>query len=189
MGPASERKLSCPSVGGWESGQLERIRTLLPHLRQYVPMRAALEDAGVLGATLESLLDGGHLAVIQLDHRKRIVETNDRARQMLLEQDGIADRAASLQAAAPGDNARLQALLAEALPTASGQGQSGSMTLRRLAGPLEPAVATPLVLSVAHFALPSCNCMTPHRPKAYSLPEGITSSVSLKGESMSQLPS
>ena len=128
---------------GWESGQLERIRTLLPHLRQYVLMRAALADAGVLGATLESLLDTGHLAIIQLDHRKRIVETNDRARGLLLEQNGLSDRGASLQAATPGDNAKLQELLAEALPTASGQGQSGSMTLRR------PSFLPRLILHVA----------------------------------------
>ena len=55
---------------GWESGQIERVESLLPHLRQHVLMRAALADAGVLGATLESLLDTGRLAVIQLDHRK-----------------------------------------------------------------------------------------------------------------------
>ena len=127
---------------GWESGQIERVESLLPHLRRYVLMRAALADAGVLGATLESLLDTGRLAVIQLDHRKRIVETNDRARQMLLEQDGIADRAASLQAAVPGDNARLQELLAQALPAAGGQGQSGSMTLRR------PSLLPRLILHV-----------------------------------------
>ena len=127
---------------GWESGQIERVETLLPHLRHYVQVRAALADAGVLGATLNSLLDTGRLALIQLDRQKRIVEANDRARGLLLEQDGLSDRAASLQAATPGDNRRLQDLLAEALPVAAGQGQSGSMTLRR------PSLLPRLILHV-----------------------------------------
>ena len=127
---------------GWESGQLELVESLLPRLRQYVQVRAALADAGVLGATLGGLLDTGRLAVVQLDRQQRIVEANDRARGLFLEQDGLSDRGSFLQAAAPGDNRRLQELLAEALPAVTGHGQSASMTLRR------PSLLPRLILHV-----------------------------------------
>jgi len=42
---------------GWSSAQVETIEKFLPHLRQFVRVRAALIDARALGSTMVDLLD------------------------------------------------------------------------------------------------------------------------------------
>ena len=54
--------------------------------------------------------------VIHLDRRGRIVEANDRARDILRRADGLSDQGGFLGAWLPADNANLQRLLARALP-------------------------------------------------------------------------
>ena len=68
---------------GWSSAQLDWIRRLLPHVRQTVSVRQTLAGTGALGATLTEMLDSTGLGIIQLDGRGRIVEANDRARDLL----------------------------------------------------------------------------------------------------------
>ena len=116
---------------GWAASRLDMVARILPHLRQYVRVRSALVDAGALGATATELLTNTRTGVIQLDRRGRIVETNDSARELLRRNDGLSDAGKELHATWPDDDARLQKLLAGALPHRIGQGVSGSMVLRR----------------------------------------------------------
>ena len=116
---------------GWSSSRVDMAVRVLPHLRQYVRVRSALVEAGGLGASLTELLDNTRTGVIQLDRRGRIVETNDSAMEILRGDDGLCDEDRALRAALPEDDARLQDLLARALPRLGGQGESGSMVVRR----------------------------------------------------------
>ncbi len=115
--------------GGWEAPQVALIRGLLPHLRQFIRVRQALAHTEALGASVTGLLDNTRVGVIHLDRRGRIVAANDRARDILRRGDGLSDRDGVLRARAPTDQARLERLVADALP--AGGAVSGSMLLRR----------------------------------------------------------
>ena len=65
---------------------------------------------------------------------------NDRARERLREGDGLLDEGGLLRAAAPEDDARLQRLLARALPRFGAPAEGGSMTVARDSGPAPLAV-------------------------------------------------
>ncbi len=120
--------------GGWGSPQLALITGLLPHLRQFVRIRQALAQAEALGASLTALLDTPRIGVICLDQRGQIVAANDRARALLRQGDGLADRGGVLSARVPADRARLARLVAAALPPSRAPAVSGSMRLQRVAG-------------------------------------------------------
>ena len=127
---------------GWSSARLDSIRRLLPHIRQFVSFRQALSGAGALGASLMELLDTTGSGVIQLDRRGRIVEVNDRARDLLRTGDGLFDERGFLFARRPEENDRLQGLLTRALPPFGARGVGGSTMVGR-------ASALPLVLHVS----------------------------------------
>ena len=116
--------------GGWGSGQVETIKYLLPHIRQFAWLRHALVSAQALGASLAHLLDNRGVGVIHLDRRGRIVEANDRARGILRQGHGLRDQDGYLRALLPADNARLAELLANVLPTLGRQAVGGSMAVR-----------------------------------------------------------
>ncbi len=116
---------------GWSSARIETIQRLLPHLRQFVRVRQALVEARALGSSVVELLDNVRTGVIQLDRRARVVAANDRARELLRKGDGLSDQNGFLCASMPADDAELQRLLAQALPSLGGQGVSGSMMVRR----------------------------------------------------------
>ncbi len=122
----------CNASGGWGSGQIELIERLLPHVRQYVQVRWALASAEALGASLTDLLDNTRVGVVHLDQRGRMVEANDRAREILRWGDGLFDEGGFLHARLPADNIRLQKLVEGVLPTFGGPGVSGSMAVGRL---------------------------------------------------------
>ena len=130
----------------WSSGQLDLIQRLLPHIRQFVRMRLALIESGVLATTLGQILENAGTGVIQLDRRGRIVAANDSARALLRSNEGLSDRDGVLRAAMPEDNDTLQNLLARALPRFGEQGASGSMMVRR------PSLLPRLVLHVKPVA-------------------------------------
>ena len=119
------------SSNGWESSQLALLKGLLPHIRQFVRIRQALAKAEALGASLTALLDTPRIGVICLDRRGQIVEANDRARALLRQGDGLVDRGGVLSARVPADQAGLERLVADALPTSSAPAVSGSMRLQR----------------------------------------------------------
>ena len=116
---------------GWSSDQIELIRTLLPHLRQYVRVRRAIADAGALGTSLTGLLDKTGAGVIQLDWRGRVVAANDRATEVLRQGDALFDQGGRLAAWSRADNDALQGLLDRALPRFGEQGESGSLLISR----------------------------------------------------------
>lgn len=128
--------LTADPVGAdeWSSEQTEMLDHLMPHVRQYASVRQVLSDAGALGSSLASLLDNTGTGIIHLDRRGRIVAANDRAGALLRRGDRLSDAGGYLQARLPQDNARLQKLLARALPPFGKQGASGSMTLRHALG-------------------------------------------------------
>ena len=114
----------------WSSAQLDFVRRLLPHIRQFVRMRLALIESGALAKTQGQLLENAGTGVIHLDRRGRIVAANDCARALLRRHDGLSDQEGMLQAVTPEDDSRLQELLAGALPGFGAGGESGSMMLR-----------------------------------------------------------
>ena len=128
--------------GGWTHDQIATIERLAPHIRQFARIRRAMVDARALGASLAELLENRRSGFIQLDRRGRILEANDRARDILLKRDGLRDEEGLLAAETSGEDARLQRLLADASPPFAVQGTGGSMKItRRKAG-------VPLLLEV-----------------------------------------
>ena len=123
------------ATDGWQSGQLDLIEHLMPHVRQFVLVRQALAAADALGAGLTGLLDNRHVGVIQLDRSGRVTAANDAARDILNRDDGLVERGGILGAWLPADNARLRRLVTAALPVfGCGTPAGGSMTLRRRSG-------------------------------------------------------
>ena len=121
-------------AGGWAAPQIELLKGLLPHIRQFVRVRQALVSAEALNVSETGLLDNTRIGVIHLDQRGRIVEVNDRARAMLRQGDAVAGRDGELRARQPADHARLARLVAGAVPPAGAPAVSGSMTLQRASG-------------------------------------------------------
>jgi DNA-binding CsgD family transcriptional regulator/PAS domain-containing protein len=127
---------------GWGHDQVRIIELLAPHIRQAARVRRAMADARALGASLAGLLENGRLGLIQLDRRGRIMEANDRARDVLLQRDGLHDGGGVLTSGHAGENEELQRLLARALPGYGVQGAGGSMKITRR------KTRTPLVLEI-----------------------------------------
>ena len=121
----------CDPIGrsGWESGQIETIQRLLPHIRQLVRVRQALHNADAYGASLTQLLGNSLIGVIHLGHRGRVLLMNDRAGALLRRGDALFDQGGHLHARLPTDEVRLQCLLASALPADDLPAASGSMTV------------------------------------------------------------
>ena len=93
-------------------------------------------------AAVTALLDTRQIGVVHLDRRGRILAANDRARHLLRQGDGVADRAGKLRARGPEDQPRLDRLVAAALPGSGSVAVSGSMPLHR------SSVLLPLVVHV-----------------------------------------
>ena len=121
--------------GPWATGQIDTIKRLLPHIRQFVQVRQALAGAEALGASLAGLLDNTRIGAIHLDRRGGIMEVNAPARRLLLQGDGLFDRDGFLRARLASDDDRLQRLLGRALPDSAGEpASSGSMAVRCVPG-------------------------------------------------------
>ncbi|MYF77918.1 MAG: helix-turn-helix transcriptional regulator [Acidobacteria bacterium] len=131
---------------GWSFAQVDLVRRLLPHLRQYVRVRSALADSEALGTSVAELLDSTRLGVIQLGPEGRILEANDMAAALLRRCDGLYDDKRVLRAATAEENSRLQNLVARALPRLAEFGVSGSMMVSR------PSLASRLALHVKPVA-------------------------------------
>ena len=116
---------------GWTRARVEGVERLAPHLRQFVRVRQALVDARALGASALALLDDVRSTVIGLDRRARLTAVSDRARILLRGRDGLWDEGGRLRASFGEEDAKLQRLLAQALPFHGGTGASGSMLVSR----------------------------------------------------------
>ena len=121
--------------GGWETHHISLIEHLVPHVRKFVHIRQVLAGAQALGSSISGLLDNARVGIIHLDQQGRIVEANDRAVGILVRGDGLSQRNGYLGAWLPGDNVKLQVLLAGALPRLDCQPAAGSMTIRRSGNP------------------------------------------------------
>ena len=117
--------------GGWTRDQIRVIERLAPHIRHFVRVRRAIADARALGASLAELLENGRSGFIQLDGNGRILEANDRARDILLKRDGLRDNRGLLAAQTKAEDAELQRLLAQAVPRYGVPGVGGSIKLTR----------------------------------------------------------
>ncbi len=130
-GPGGSRivwALADPVDGdAWSSSRVKAVKGLRAHLRQYLAVRQALVDARALGASALALFDNNRLGVIQLDRRGRVVAVNDRAHALLRGGGGLRDENSDLRASTPAQDARLQVLLAQALPFHGGTGAGGSL--------------------------------------------------------------
>ena len=116
---------------GWSSNNIRMIERVLPHIRQFVRVRHVLIRAEALGASFTELLDNTEVGVTYLDQRGMIYETNARARDILGQGDGLADRGGFLHARLPADDAKLAKLLVRALPKSNAAAASGSMAVTR----------------------------------------------------------
>ena len=136
--------------GGWESGQIDTIQRLLPHVRQLVRVRQALHNADAYGASLTQLLSNSLIGVIHFGRRGRLLEMNDRARTLLRRADALFDQGGHLHARLPADETRLQHVLEGALPADDLPAASGSMTVghssaaQRITMHVIPTTAYPL---------------------------------------------
>ena len=116
-------------TGDWDSSRIEVIGNLLPHVRQYVRVRQALESAHAVETSLVKLMDHAGVGVILLDRRSRVIETSDRAHELLSQGDTFCVQDGSLRAVQARDNVRLERLFDRALPTFSRNSAVGSMTI------------------------------------------------------------
>ena len=132
----------------WGSSQIAMIRTLLPHIRQFVRVRQTLVRAEARDTSVTALLDNSRIGVLHLDRRGRILEVNDRASSILRQGDGLSDRDGVLCAREAADRRRLERLVASALPASGAVAVSGSMLLGRASG------SPPLVVHVKPVAVP-----------------------------------
>lgn len=116
---------------GWGSEQIALIEQLLPHIRQFVRVRQVLASTEALRSSLTSLLNNAIIGLLYLDRCGTIVEANTRALSILQHGDGLVDRDGHLRARFPTDNAKLQRLVARALPHYGQTVSGGSMTIQR----------------------------------------------------------
>ena len=133
---------------GWAASRIAMVTELARHVRQFVGIRQALVRAGARSATVTGLLDNSRVGVVHLDRRGRILEVNDRARDILRNGDGLSDRDGTLRARAPADQARLERLVGGALPASNAPPVSGSILLRR------SSLLPPFVVHVKPVAVP-----------------------------------
>ena len=123
----------------WSTDQIDAIRQLLPHVRQFVRVRHALAEARSDGMGTTALLDTRHIGMLLLDRHGRVVEANDRARALLARGDGLSVRHGCLVGVPPADADGVAVLL----DAACRERRGGSMPITRPQG--EPLVlyATP----------------------------------------------
>ena len=136
---------------GWGSSQIGMIRTLLPHIGQFIRVRQTLVRAETRTTSVAALLDNPRIGVLHLDRRGRIMEVNDRAGSILRRGDGLSARDGELHAREAADRLRLERLVASALPASGAVAVSGSMLLGRGSG------SPPLVVHVKPVAVPQAD--------------------------------
>ena len=116
---------------GWSSGRIGLIAGLLTHIQQFVRVRQALAGAEATRCTATTVLENPRIGVVHLDRHGRIITANDRGRDILKRGDGLTDRRGMLRTRRPGDQARLDGVLNDALPGSNATPVSRSMLLRR----------------------------------------------------------
>ena len=111
----------------WSTDQIDAIRALLPHVRQFVRVRHALAEARADGMRTTALLDSRRIGMLLLDRLGRVVEANDRARALLARGEGLSVRQGRLVGVPPADADGVAVLLDAACRARRG----GSMPITR----------------------------------------------------------
>lgn len=138
--------------GDWDSGQLEMIERLKPHLLQFARVRRALVQADALGRSMDAVLENKRVGVVQLDRRGRIGAANDTALAHLRDRAVLHDDGGFLHAASKTDDIALQALVAGALGASGANAEGGSLILRQsLAAAPFMVHVTPIAVSDSDF--------------------------------------
>ena len=132
----------------WGSSRMAMIRTLLPHIGQFIRVRQTLVRAEARETSAAALLDNPRIGVLHLDRRGRVLEANDRARTILRQGGGLSEEDGVLRARDAADRLRLERLVASALPASGAIAVSGSMLVGRTPG------SPPLVVHVKPVAVP-----------------------------------
>ena len=114
-------------ASGWNREQVDAIRRLLPHVRQFVRVRHALAEARADGMRTTELLDSRRIGMLLLNREGLIVETNDRARTLLARGEGLWVRQGRLVGVPPADPDGVAVLLDAACRERSG----GAMPITR----------------------------------------------------------
>ena len=119
----------------WGPDKLKRIGALLPHIRQAVRLRRELVAAEAHAyAEAAVLLERESAGAVFLDRSGAIASANRTARRLLAAEGGLGEWRGALRAGSANDDARLQRLLAGALPRLGHMPEGGSMKVRRPAG-------------------------------------------------------
>ena len=129
---------------GWGSGELRAVEALRPHLLHFARVRRALAQADALGRSMEAVLEGKGVGVVQLDRRGRIVAASDAALAHLRNGRLLNDQDGTLKAVSTADDKALQGLLAGAL---AAPGTGASMQLRKPDAPSLVVHVTPVAAS------------------------------------------
>ena len=116
---------------GWSTGKLDLMRRLFPHLHHAICAQHTLSGAGILTSTLTDLLDATGLGIIQLDGRGRILDLNDRSKDLLRRRETLYDRQGFLHARRRQNNIEFQNLLARAIPSRGLVGYGGTIMFHR----------------------------------------------------------
>ena len=186
MPATNDLQVAWPLVGpggghprDWTSGQADVIRQLLPHVRQFVRVRAALAEARADGMRSTELLDTRRIGMLLLDRQGHIVEANDRARDLLARKEGLSVRESRLVGIPPADANHVAVLLDAACRERCG----GSLPIPRprraplvlYATPTEPIeVPPPVDRGVARILLAEPFAPPPVNPVRVAAALGLT---------------
>ena len=119
----------------WDGDKLERIRALLPHIRQAVRVRQELVAAEAHAyADVTALLDNAALGVVLLDRRGQVVAVNGPAQGMLRARAGLHEWRGELRARMAREDARFRRAVAAALPDPVGVPVGAALSIRRGTG-------------------------------------------------------
>ena len=133
--------------GDWDSGQLEMIERLGPHLLQFARVRRALLQADAVGRSMDAVLENKGVGVVQLDRGGRIVAANDTALAHLRDRIVLHDDGGFLHAASTTGDRELQGLIAGALGASGASAAGGSLILQ------QSAATAPFMMHVTPIAV------------------------------------
>lgn len=150
-----------PRAGVFTPVEIERFKTLLPHMRRALLIQRRLETLQRRERILVEMIDRIPIGVIILDGDAHPVVMNKMAEAITAAEDGLRCGHDGLAAARSRENAALQRLIAGALATSIGQSlegggaihvtrHSGKPALNISVVPASPAVMQELALSGPH---------------------------------------